>query len=84
MADQHMMMTTQSASLQTIASNSANVVVQVENYVFAPSQLTVAAGTTVTWVNKDTVGHTVTEGNPDSPKQVGQRVFDSSNQAQTG
>jgi len=82
--DQHMMMTTQSASLQTMASNSANVLVQVENYVFAPSQLTVAAGATVTWVTKDTVGHTVTEGNPDSPKQVGQRVFDSSNQAQTG
>lgn len=82
-ADQHMMMTTQRTSLQPVGSNSANVV-KVENYVFSPAQITVAAGTTVTWVNKDTVGHTITEGDADSPKQAARRVFDSSNQAQTG
>lgn len=31
---------------------------------YNPKELTVTAGTTVTWVNKDTTGHTVTSGNP--------------------
>jgi nitrite reductase (NO-forming) len=31
---------------------------------YNPSPLTVPVGTTVTWVNNDNTGHTVTEGNP--------------------
>lgn len=37
---------------------------------FDPSTLKVAAGTTVTWTNHDTVSHTVTSGNP-SDNQTG-------------
>jgi plastocyanin len=52
----------------------------IENFAYIPANLTVNVGTTVTWVNKDTVGHTVTEGDPNSPKQPALRVFDSSGQ----
>jgi nitrite reductase (NO-forming) len=31
---------------------------------YNPSPLTVPVGTTVTWINNDNTGHTVTEGNP--------------------
>lgn len=40
--------------------------VKIENFSFEPRELTVSAGTTVTWVNEDDVPHTATaEG--DSP-----------------
>jgi len=38
----------------------------------------------VTWINKDSIGHTVTEGDPNSPKQPALRVFDSSGEAGSG
>jgi plastocyanin len=34
--------------------------VSIDNFTFTPATITVAAGTTVTWVNKDDVPHTVT------------------------
>jgi amicyanin len=34
--------------------------VVIENYLYSPETLTVKAGTTVTWTNKDSIGHTVT------------------------
>jgi copper-containing nitrite reductase len=61
---------------QTNTSNSS--VVTIVNFAYNPADLTIYAGTTVTWVNKDTVGHTVTEGKGDSPKIASQRAFDSS------
>ncbi len=39
--------------------NSTNMVA-ISNYSFQPQNLTVKVGTTVTWVNMDNVGHTVT------------------------
>ncbi len=36
--------------------------VELAGFAFSPSELTVAAGTTVTFVNNDTSPHTVTEG----------------------
>ncbi len=36
--------------------------IALEGLAFAPKELTVAAGTTVTWTNEDTVEHTVTSG----------------------
>lgn len=41
-------------------ATTGNVQVAIENYAFSPAALTVAAGTKVTWTNKDTAPHTVT------------------------
>ena len=42
---------------------------------YSPSPLSVTVGTTVTWTNNDTTGHTVTEGNPSG--NTPQNGFDS-------
>ena len=34
--------------------------VKIDNFTFSPQQLTVKAGTTVTWTNDDDIPHTVT------------------------
>ncbi len=49
------------AKVAAPASGPANgpVEVKIDNYSFMPGDLTVAAGTTVTWVNHDDVPHTV-------------------------
>jgi plastocyanin len=41
------------------AAANGPVEVKIDNYSFMPGDLTVAAGTTVTWVNHDDVPHTV-------------------------
>ena len=41
------------------SSKDAPVEVKIDNYSFAPETITVATGTTVTWVNQDDVPHTV-------------------------
>jgi nitrite reductase (NO-forming) len=74
--------TTTNIAQSAVPSNST--MVMIENYAYAPADLTVYVGATVTWVNKDTVGHTVTEGDPNSPKPANLRVFDSSGEAATG
>jgi amicyanin len=49
------------AAETTPARNAGPAVkVSIENFVFEPKELVVAAGTTVTWVNADDVPHTVT------------------------
>jgi len=40
---------------------SATPNVTIQAYAFIPQQITVKAGTKVTWTNTDTVGHTITE-----------------------
>jgi len=46
-----------------VASQSANTAtateVKIDNFTFAPVTLTVATGTTVKWVNRDDIPHTV-------------------------
>lgn len=42
--------------------------VELRGILFRPDELTVSAGTTVTFVNQDTVDHTVTAGTPDDPR----------------
>jgi plastocyanin len=44
----------------SIAPAAAGNAVSIANFAFAPASLTVAVGTTVTWTNSDTAGHTVT------------------------
>jgi amicyanin len=45
-----------SAPSNAVATNT----VSISNYMFSPMAITVKAGTTVTWTNKDSVHHTVT------------------------
>ncbi len=40
-----------------------SVAVEIHDHTFDPAQLKVAAGTTVTWINRDTEAHTVTADN---------------------
>lgn len=38
---------------------SATAIVKIDNFTFGPQALTVAVGTTVTWINQDDIPHTV-------------------------
>ena len=42
------------------ATNKAEVQIVIDNFVFTPSDVTVAPGTKVTWINKDDAPHTAT------------------------
>ena len=42
------------------AANAAGDAVSIANFSFQPATLTVPVGTTVTWTNNDSAGHTVT------------------------
>ena len=46
-----------SSSTTTASTNS----VTIENFAFSPASISVKKGTTVTWTNKDSTEHTVTE-----------------------
>jgi plastocyanin len=41
------------------SSGAADAEVKIDNFSFAPQDLTVAVGTTVTWTNRDDIPHTV-------------------------
>jgi plastocyanin len=47
-----------------LAQTAPTATVKIDNFSFAPRELTVAVGTTVTWTNHDDIPHTVvsTEG----------------------
>jgi plastocyanin len=47
---------------QALAQNVA-AKVTIDNFTFAPAELTVSVGTTVTWDNHDDIPHTVVEKN---------------------
>jgi amicyanin len=44
----------------TRASRADDTEVKIDNFTYNPQQITVKAGTTVTWVNHDDIPHTVT------------------------
>jgi plastocyanin len=44
---------------QQAAHAPAAVEVKIDNFSFAPKETTVAAGTTITWINHDDIPHTV-------------------------
>jgi len=56
------------------AQEKALMEVKIDNFSFAPATLTVAAGTTVTWTNRDDIPHTVVS--TDDPKTVKSKVLD--------
>jgi plastocyanin len=43
----------------TTARADNDLEVHIDNFVFAPAELTVKVGTTVTWTNRDDIPHTV-------------------------
>jgi plastocyanin len=43
----------------TAPANTTPVQISIDNFTFSPARLTVKAGQTVTWVNRDDVPHTV-------------------------
>ena len=48
--------------------------VKIDNFSFGPAALTVAAGTTVTWTNRDDIPHTVVS--TEDPKAFKSKVLD--------
>ena len=54
--------------------------VWMQNTAFNPSSITVDAGTTITWTNKDNMTHTVTSGTPGNPNGM----FNSGNMGMNG
>ena len=45
------------------AARAEETVVRIDNFTFNPAELTIKAGTTVTWVNGDDIPHLVAEDN---------------------
>ena len=48
------------AAAPSAAAAKTSPTVRIDNFTFSPAALTVAVGTTVTWVNGDDIPHTVT------------------------
>lgn len=46
------------AAAPAAAAPASTAEVKIDNFSFSPATLTVAAGTTVTWVNRDDIPHT--------------------------
>ena len=44
-----------------VPARAADVQVMIDNFSFSPAAVTVAAGTRVTWTNRDDIPHTVTD-----------------------
>src|SRR5260221_4254421 len=49
------------ATPQLAQATTSEVTVKIENFTFAPADLTITPGTTVTWVNDDDIPHAVVE-----------------------
>jgi len=47
---------------------SGETEVMIEGFAFQPATTTVAPGTTITWINQDSVAHTVAIGGTESPR----------------
>ncbi|HMI52061.1 MAG TPA: cupredoxin family copper-binding protein [Candidatus Saccharimonadales bacterium] len=55
-------------------SKAENVEVKIDNFSFGPMNLTVAVGTTVSWINRDDIPHTVVS--TDNDKTFKSKVLD--------
>lgn len=47
------------STIANAQSSASSVDVKIDNFVFGPQSITVPAGTTVTWTNKDDIPHTI-------------------------
>ena len=45
--------------LMSSAADAADITVKIDNFAFAPAEVTVHPGDTITWVNSDDIPHTV-------------------------
>ena len=52
-----------SAAVSSAAPDSKGSTITIDNFSFSPATVTVPAGTTITWTNKDDIPHTVVEKN---------------------
>lgn len=52
--------TSQPAITPPAAGQTASLAISIKNFAFSPANVTVKAGTVVTWTNNDTTQHTVT------------------------
>jgi plastocyanin len=57
--------------LAPLAAQPGGTAVVIDNFVFGPEKLTIKAGTTVTWSNRDDIPHTVV-----SPGKFKSKVMD--------
>ena len=48
------------SAAQTVAASPAANTVTISGMAFSPASITIKAGQTVTWVNQDSIAHTVT------------------------
>jgi 3',5'-cyclic AMP phosphodiesterase CpdA len=55
---------TTGAASRPVAAAGATMLATIDNFAYTPKELTVKAGTTIEWVNKDDVPHTVTSDQP--------------------
>jgi len=62
------------ASSQARSRSWKTTEVKIDNFTFGPAALTVPVGTTVTWINKDDIPHTVVS--TDDPKAFKSKVLD--------
>jgi plastocyanin len=47
---------------KTSDAKASDVVIEIKTFAFSPQEITVAPGTTVTWVNEDQTAHNVVSG----------------------
>ena len=66
---------TENGQDDTNARNENEIQIEMRNFNFNPDMVTIKQGTTVTWVNKDGVAHTVTSGTRNNESGL----FDSGN-----
>ncbi len=48
-------------ALGSLSAQGAKVTVTIDNFTFAPEELNILSGTTVTWINHDDIPHSVVE-----------------------
>ena len=61
-------------SIVNAQEKSSTVEVKIDNFSFGPATLTVSVGTTVTWINRDDIPHTVVSS--EDPKAIKSKVLD--------
>ena len=66
--------TGQNSFVASAQEKSPTMEVKIDNFSFGPAALTVPVGTTVTWINRDDIPHTVVS--TDDPKTFKSKVLD--------